>query len=111
MRTRRRSPWTSSCVLFTLGLISVTHHVHTLTQHKIWTGVFIAAGSFKGADAFKYAEEHPNTVIAFGRLFIPNPDLPVRLQKGIALTNYNRDTFYLQGEWHTEGYTDYPAAS
>src|SRR6202020_1361438 len=43
--------------------------------------------------------------IAFGRIFISNPDLPRRLQHGFPLTPYNRATFY-GGE--AAGYTDYP---
>ena len=43
--------------------------------------------------------------IAFGRIFISNPDLPRRLQQGFPLTPYNRATFY-GGE--AAGYTDYP---
>ena len=43
--------------------------------------------------------------IAFGRIFISNPDLPRRLQHGFPLTPYNRKTFY-GGD--VAGYTDYP---
>ena len=43
--------------------------------------------------------------IAFGRLFIANPDLPARARTGAPLTPYNRATFYGGG---AEGYTDYP---
>ena len=35
------------------------------------------------------------------------PDLPLRLAKGIPLTKGNRDTYYIPGP---EGYTDYPFA-
>ena len=44
--------------------------------------------------------------IAFGRIFISNPDLPHRLQRGFPITPYNRATFY-GGD--VAGYTDYPA--
>lgn len=37
------------------------------------------------------------------------PDIVKRLEKGIKLTPYNRDTFYLNGNI-AEGYTDYPFA-
>ena len=43
--------------------------------------------------------------VAFGRIFISNPDLPRRLQHGFPLTPYNRTTFY-GGD--VAGYTDYP---
>jgi len=43
--------------------------------------------------------------IAFGRHFISNPDLPLRLKRKSPLTPYNRATFYGGAE---AGYTDYP---
>lgn len=45
-------------------------------------------------------------LIAFGRWFIANPDLPFRVKKGLEFTPYNRDTFYLPKQ--AKGYTDYP---
>jgi NADPH2 dehydrogenase len=47
-----------------------------------------------------------NIVVAFGRWFISNPDLPFKLQKGIEFTPYVRDTFYLPA--NETGLTDYP---
>jgi N-ethylmaleimide reductase len=71
----------------------------------IWKGVLMTAGGFTGeaADA-AIAAGHADAV-AFGRIFISNPDLPRRLQKGYPLTPYNRATFYAGEE---KGYTDYP---
>ena len=43
--------------------------------------------------------------ISFGRKFISNPDLPVRLAKGVELAPDNFKTWYSPG---AEGYTDYP---
>lgn len=45
-------------------------------------------------------------LFAFGRPFIANPDLVVRLQSGAALNEINSATIYGGG---AEGYTDYPA--
>ena len=45
-------------------------------------------------------------LVAFGRLFIANPDLPRRLRKGAPLNTPDRSTFYGGNE---KGYTDYPA--
>ncbi len=45
-------------------------------------------------------------LVAFGRLFIANPDLPRRLRKGAPLNAPDRSTFYGGNE---KGYTDYPA--
>ncbi|KAF8506296.1 putative NADPH2 dehydrogenase chain OYE2 [Hysterangium stoloniferum] len=47
-------------------------------------------------------------IVAFGRYFISNPDLPVRLQKNIPLTPYNSNTFYLKKS--PVGYIDYSFA-
>jgi N-ethylmaleimide reductase len=71
----------------------------------VWNGILIAAGGFTGeaADA-AIAAGHADAV-AFGRIFISNPDLPRRLQRGYPLTPYNRATFY-GGD--VAGYTDYP---
>ncbi len=44
-------------------------------------------------------------LIAFGRTFLANPDLPHRLREGAKLNEPIYDTFYTPGP---EGYTDYP---
>ena len=44
-------------------------------------------------------------LIAFGKLFIANPDLVERFQKGAPLNAPNPETFYGGG---AEGYIDYP---
>lgn len=44
--------------------------------------------------------------VAFGRMFIANPDLPERIRTGAALNNFDRATAY-GGD--ARGYTDYPA--
>lgn len=45
-------------------------------------------------------------LIAFGKLFISNPDLVERLRAGAQLTDPDKTTFYGGGE---KGYVDYPA--
>jgi N-ethylmaleimide reductase len=71
-----------------------------------WRGVLVTAGGFTGESAEAAIAEGHADAIAFGRIFISNPDLPRRLQRGFPLTPYNRATFYGGGE---AGYTDYPA--
>ncbi|MDB5463611.1 MAG: nemA, partial [Phenylobacterium sp.] len=44
--------------------------------------------------------------VAFGKLFISNPDLPERLKSGAPLNPWIAETFYSAGP---EGYVDYPA--
>ena len=70
----------------------------------IWRGVLIAAGGFTGETAEAAIAQGHADAIAFGRIFISNPDLPSRLRNGFPLTPYNRATFY-GGE--AAGYTDY----
>ena len=71
-----------------------------------WPGVVIAAGNYRGDTAEAALAAGHADAVAFGRLFISNPDLPDRLRRGAALTPYDRNTFY-GGD--REGYTDYPA--
>jgi N-ethylmaleimide reductase len=71
----------------------------------IWRGVLITAGGFTGQAAEAAIAAGHADAIAFGRIFISNPDLPRRLREGYPLTPYNRATFYGGEE---AGYTDYP---
>ena len=71
----------------------------------VWKGVLITAGGFTGEAADAAIRDGLADMIAFGRIFISNPDLPRRLQHGFPLTPYNRATFYGGEE---AGYTDYP---
>ncbi|XHG03891.1 Chanoclavine-I aldehyde reductase fgaOx3 [Aspergillus wentii] len=59
----------------------------------------IFAGGFKpdsASEAVKSRYAAYDAVIAFGRLFISNPDLPFRVKSGLPLTPYDRDSFYLR---------------
>ncbi|KAA8916705.1 hypothetical protein TRICI_001163 [Trichomonascus ciferrii] len=56
-------------------------------QH-IWTGALIRAGGYHKQLAEEHAYKDDRTLIAFGRRYIPNPDLPAKLQKDITLTLY-----------------------
>jgi N-ethylmaleimide reductase len=71
----------------------------------LWRGVLISAGGFTGESAEAAIAERHADAVAFGRIFISNPDLPRRLKHGFPLTPYNRATFYGGEE---VGYTDYP---
>lgn len=77
------------------------------TEHirEIFHGKIIAAGGFEPATADAIVECGTADAVAFGRYFISNPDLPDRIQAGLPLTPYNRDTFYT---FDAHGYTDYP---
>ena len=71
----------------------------------IWKGILISAGGFTGASAEAAIAAGHADAVAFGRIFISNPDLPRRLREGFPVTPYNRKTFYGGEE---AGYSDYP---
>ncbi|WP_250481726.1 alkene reductase [Caballeronia sp. NCTM5] len=70
-----------------------------------FTGPIIASGGFSPDSAEEALKADTVDMIAFGRPFIANPDLPRRLQLGAALNLADSSTFYGGGE---KGYTDYP---
>jgi 12-oxophytodienoic acid reductase len=45
-------------------------------------------------------------LVAYGRLFLANSDLPKRFELNAPLNKYDRSTFYTQDP--VVGYTDYP---
>lgn len=65
----------------------------------------IVAGGYKPEDAESLLNRGIADAVAFGRLFISNPDLPKRIELGAPLNAYDRKTFYARG---IEGYLDYP---
>jgi NADPH2 dehydrogenase len=68
--------------------------------------LFLTAGNFDLENTATHIER-TGDVVAVGRYFISNPDLPYRIKNSIPLTKYNRDTFYSPGP---VGYVDYPVA-
>ncbi len=72
---------------------------------KIFNGTVMAAGGFEADTAEEIIEKGDADLVAFGRHFISNPDLPRRIREGLPLNPHDRATFY-GGDAH--GYTDYP---
>jgi N-ethylmaleimide reductase len=73
---------------------------------KIFKGPVIAAGGFNPETAEASIANGDAGLIAFGRHFIANPDLPRRIELGLPLNPYDRSTFY---GYTARGYTDYPS--
>jgi N-ethylmaleimide reductase len=71
-----------------------------------FTGKIIAAGGFEPDSAEKIVSKGDADLVAFGRYFVSNPDLPIRLKQQRPLSDYDRNTFYT---FDARGYTDYPA--
>jgi len=72
---------------------------------KHYAGVIIAAGGFEPASAEAIVQAGDADLVAFGRHFIGNPDLPARIANGWPLSGHDRDSFY---GGTAQGYTDYP---
>jgi 2,4-dienoyl-CoA reductase-like NADH-dependent reductase (Old Yellow Enzyme family) len=69
-------------------------------------GTYVANEGFDQASAEAVLAAGEADAVAFGKLFIANPDLPRRFALGAPLNEPDRKTFYGGG---ANGYTDYPA--
>jgi N-ethylmaleimide reductase len=72
---------------------------------KAYQGKFISAGGYDQAMGEQVLEVGLADAVAYGRLYISNPDLVERFKGNAPLNPYKRATFYGGGE---AGYTDYP---
>jgi N-ethylmaleimide reductase len=77
----------------------------TIIREK-YRGTLIVAGGFDRDTAEAWLEQGKADLIAFGRKFIANPDLPDRLRARKPLNADDPSTYYGGGE---KGYTDYPS--
>ena len=84
---------------------SAGHPIRNARLRTIYSGTLIGAGGFTPLTAEAAVASGTYDLIAFGRWFLANPDLPDRLRDGTPLNVYDRTTFYGSG---AEGYTDYP---
>jgi N-ethylmaleimide reductase len=77
----------------------------SLFRHA-FDGPMITAGGYSPKTAVHVLESGLADAVAFGRMFIANPDLPERIRESAALNPFDRATAYA-GDTH--GFTDYPA--
>ena len=73
---------------------------------QLFGGPFIVNEGFDQKSAEKALAEGKADAVAFGKLFIANPDLVARFAKHAPLNPWDVPTFYSGG---AKGYTDYPA--
>jgi N-ethylmaleimide reductase len=71
----------------------------------LYPGTLIVAGGYTLERANTALREGLTDLVAFGQLFIANPDLPERLRRAAPLNRPDPATFYGGG---AEGYIDYP---
>jgi 2,4-dienoyl-CoA reductase-like NADH-dependent reductase (Old Yellow Enzyme family) len=69
-------------------------------------GVFVANEALDQATGQQLLDEGKADAVAYGKLFLANPDLPERFARDAPLNQPEPATFYAQG---ARGYTDYPA--
>ncbi len=72
---------------------------------RAFGGIYIANERFTRETAEQVIESGEADAVAFGAMFIANPDLPRRLAIGAPLNEPRPELFYASGP---EGYTDYP---
>lgn len=70
-----------------------------------FAGPLIVCGGYTRERAEAALQSHHADLVAFGRLYLANPDLPERFRRGAPLNTPDPATFYGGGE---AGYTDYP---
>jgi 2,4-dienoyl-CoA reductase-like NADH-dependent reductase (Old Yellow Enzyme family) len=71
-------------------------------------GVVMLNGAYDPDRARAALNDGDGDLIAFGRLYLANPDLPERIRRGGRYNEPDPTTFYGGG---AEGYTDYPTLS
>jgi N-ethylmaleimide reductase len=101
---------------FKLGYLHVTElgkdapgaagkHFDPLSLRPLWPGVFMCNHGYDAARGQDIVARGDADLVAYGALYIANPDLVERFKAGAALNAPDPATFYQGGE---RGYTDYP---
>ncbi|KAI1139117.1 hypothetical protein F5Y05DRAFT_412219 [Hypoxylon sp. FL0543] len=86
-----------------------TDKIHPFVEAFDDAAPIILAGGYKANSAKILLDgefKDKRILVAFGRHYISNPDLPFRIRQGIELTPYKRSTFYTP--MSALGYADYP---
>lgn len=72
---------------------------------KIYNGIIVGNSGFDYAKANEYIKKSYCDIIAFGKLYVSNPDLVRRFKENDELIEWDVSTFYTDSE---KGYIDYP---
>lgn len=85
----------------------IDYLVTNVAEHfrPLYNGNLMINAGFTQESGNKIIKNGHADMVAFGKLFISNPDLPIRFEKNADLQDWDKDTFYVPGE---KGYTDYP---
>ncbi|MGO4705086.1 alkene reductase [Microvirga sp. 2MCAF38] len=79
--------------------------VDYVALREAFGGTYIANNGYNRDMAVEAVANGHADLVAFGRLYLSNPDLAERFRRNAPLNEPNRATFYGGG---AEGYTDYP---
>ncbi|KAK1279568.1 putative 12-oxophytodienoate reductase 11 [Acorus gramineus] len=64
-------------------------------MRKAFKRTFMVAGGYDREDGNSVVDENYTDLVAYGRVFLANPDLPQRFELNSPLNKYDRSTFYL----------------
>jgi N-ethylmaleimide reductase len=92
-------PWTPSTSPYALDDV-IGHY------RQLYEGFFIANNGYDRDSAEQDIVSGKADAVAFGRLFIANPDLPYRFENNSEVAMPDVGTFYTAGP---KGYIDYPS--
>jgi N-ethylmaleimide reductase len=83
------------------------HYITPVTPwfRKFFNGPVITNVGFDFDSGNRIIQEGHADMVAFGKLFISNPNLVERFSHGAPLTSWDQETFYYGG---AKGYIDYP---
>lgn len=90
-----------------LPLDDYPHFIREVAKHfrPLYKSTLMTCGNFTQEKGNNYLRKGWADLIAFGKLFIANPDLPKRFELNAPLNQPDVDTFYTRGE---KGCIDYP---
>ncbi len=83
----------------------VVPEIFRQTLRSLFNQSIIVAGGYSQQSAEHILQQDYADLVAFGRPFIANPDLPKRFKHGLALAQLNGDALFGGTE---KGYSDYP---
>jgi 2,4-dienoyl-CoA reductase-like NADH-dependent reductase (Old Yellow Enzyme family) len=93
-----------------IAFIAAREHVgpDSIGPHlkQLFGGTFVANEAIDQKTGQQLLDEGKADAVAFGKLFIANPDLPVRFARHAPLNRPEPNTFYAPGP---HGYIDYPS--
>ncbi|SFZ91567.1 N-ethylmaleimide reductase [Flaviramulus basaltis] len=88
----------------------IPYAVTEIAKHfrPLYNGTLMINAGFTQETGNEIIDSENADLVAFGKLYISNPDLVERFENNIKLAEWDEDTFYTPGE---KGYTDYPAVT